>query len=185
MENIENIKFRLVLPEGVSETDACYYLDMLQQSNIAGMGSVSFEIATMMDNAMGGALENVLGFLGKTITFEPFLEFILKIVHPILVEIRSTIDEKGRLTVSFKGDASTKRGLKKIIEAYEDFLKISNENKAQFDVEFKISSITGEDEKTVSTFDAQGLTSHSALKAIELHKEFLENCKLEIAVSSK
>lgn len=79
MENIENIKFSLVLPEGVSETDACYYRDMLQQSGIAGMGSVSFEIAPMMDNAMGGALENVLGFLGKTITFEPFLEFILKL----------------------------------------------------------------------------------------------------------
>lgn len=185
MEEVENVKYRLVLPKGLSESDACDFMNELQQSDINGMGDVSFENALEDDNTMGGAWENVLGFLGKMFTFEPLLEFILKLVHPIDFTIEVNIDGKGCQTAVFKGKGSTKRALKELNKQYEDFLKITNANRPQLDVEFKISHITGEDGKSVSTFDAQGLTSHAASKANELYREYLENSQLDIVVSSK
>lgn len=176
----EKIKFRLVLPDGISESDAIYYSNMLQQSDIKGMGNVSFETVSEKDNTMGGALENVLGFLGKMLTFEPLLDFIQKLVHPVKVTITSSIDERGRITETYEGEACTKRALVTLNKEYEKFRIISDGTRPLFDVEFKLSSITDEEGKTVSSFDAQGLTSRSASKANELYKDYLD-----IVVSSR
>ena len=170
----EKIKFRLVLPDGISDDDARYYRNMLQQSDIAGRGNVSFETVSEKDNTMGGALENVLVFFGKMLTFEPLLDFIQKLVHPVQVTITSSIDERGRISETYDGKAWTKRALVTLNKEYEKFRNISERNRPLFDVEFKLSSITGEDGKTVSSFDAQGLTSRSASKANELYKDYLD-----------
>jgi len=171
----EKIKFRLVLPDGISDSDAVYYRNELQHSDIPGMGNVSFETVPDEDGSMGTRLENVLNFLGTRDIIKTIFDFILKIIHPVDIIITANIDDKGDISTSLKYKITTKRGLKKVNEELEKTIKILNENRPLRDVEFKLSSITGEDGKTVTTFDAQGLNSRAAEKANEVYKEHLDN----------
>lgn len=174
----EKIKFRLVLPEGISRKDAVHYRNMLKHSGIEGMGDVSFETAPDEDGSMGTRLKDVLNFLGTRDIIKSIFDFILKIIHPVDITITANIDDTGGISTSLKYKITTKRGLKKVNEELEKTIKILNENKPLRDVEFKLSSITGEDGKIVTTYDAQGHNSHAAAKVNDLYKEHLLNNNL-------